>query len=124
MTKKDKFIIVLLTIITLGFCWLHWHIKNKKIQQIKKGEIKKLDPSIKIDELISLLGSSDNITAVESSISTLKCTVKNKDLINVEKIKSLKYVTGIMVSTSRISLVVGDYAKKINEIMNQEFMNK
>ncbi|MBZ4195543.1 PTS transporter subunit EIIB [Mycoplasma tauri] len=118
MTKKDKFIIVILTIFTIGFCWLYWKLKAKKIQKNKRGEINKLDSSVDIEQLINFLGTRKNIISVDNSISSLKVKFKEKELINVEALKKLKYISGVMLSTNKISLIVGSYAKLISIKLN------
>ncbi|QSF13753.1 PTS sugar transporter subunit IIA [Mycoplasma sp. Mirounga ES2805-ORL] len=122
MKKRDKFAIVMLTIFTLGFCWLHWKIqanKYKKLASIDKEDIK-LPSVIKIDNLISLLGNKDNIKGSRSTISNLIIEINNKDNVNVDEIKQLKYVSGVMISSQKITLIVGDYASKIsNELIKK-----
>ncbi|WP_338822286.1 PTS sugar transporter subunit IIA [Mycoplasmopsis felifaucium] len=119
MTKKDKFLIVILTIFTLGFCWLYWHIKNKKIKESKQGKIQKLESNMNVLELINLLGSKENIKEINSSVSSIKIEFLDKNKVNFEAIKQLKYVSGLMISTNKTTLIVGDYAKKLaQEISN------
>lgn len=120
MSKKDKFLIVLLTIVTLGFCWLYWHVQNKKEQKLKKGEINKLDSNIKLDELVELLGSKENINSVNATFSNLKVEFNDKKAVNVDELQKLKYVSGVMISSTKMTLVVGDYAKKIAEELNKK----
>ncbi|WP_027120452.1 PTS transporter subunit EIIB [Mycoplasmopsis lipofaciens] len=121
MNKKDKFLITLLTICTFGLCWLHWNRKNKKLalQKTQKEKIK-LPSSVKIDELIHLLGTKDNIKEISHTISNLKISFKNKSKIDINKISKLKYVTGIMSNSDKITLVVGDIAEKISTEINNK----
>ncbi|WP_406616815.1 PTS sugar transporter subunit IIA [Mycoplasmopsis adleri] len=124
MTHKEKFLIVILTIFTLGFCWLYWHCKNKKQQELKKGNVTKLDSRINIEELITLLGGKENITGIEPSLSKVKILFKNKANVNFEEIKNLKYVSGILISSNSTNIIVGEYAKKIAEVMKEELKSK
>ncbi|VEU75350.1 PTS system IIB component [Mycoplasmopsis maculosa] len=113
MTKKDKFIVFILTIVTFGFCWLYWKIQHKKRQNIINGNYKKLDSSIDIEELINLVGGKENILKAESTISRVKIFINDKKNVNIDKLNNLKYISGLMISTNSISINVGDYAKKI-----------
>ncbi|RMX35330.1 phosphotransferase system, EIIB family protein [Mycoplasmopsis fermentans MF-I2] len=124
MSKKDKFLVVLLTIVTLGFCWLYWHLKNKKEQKIKKEGVNiKLPSNIKVVELVDNLGGKENIEEVNASISNIKVLIKDKTLIKMDKLQDTKFITGIMISTNKISLVIGDYARKLALEMN-EYLEK
>ncbi|AIA29444.1 PTS sugar transporter subunit [Mycoplasmopsis californica] len=119
MTKKDKFNLVLLTIFTLGFCWLHWYLRNKKRKNIILGKKDLNISDAKSDELISLLGGVDNIISLSAKGSKLIVEVSDKNIVNVNQIKSKKIASGIMISTSKITLIMGEqahsYAQKFNK---------
>ncbi|MBZ4203958.1 PTS transporter subunit EIIB, partial [Mycoplasma tauri] len=76
------------------------------------------DSSVDIEQLINFLGTRKNIISVDNSISSLKVKFKEKELINVEALKKLKYISGVMLSTNKISLIVGSYAKLISIKLN------
>ncbi|WP_027335089.1 PTS sugar transporter subunit IIA [Mycoplasmopsis felifaucium] len=118
MTKKDKFLIVILTIFTIGFCWIYWQNKNKKIKDAKKGNIQKLDTNMNVAELINLLGTKSNIKEVSASVSGVKIEFFDKNKVDFESIKKLKYVSGLMISTNKTTLIVGEYAKKLAQEIN------
>ncbi|TKA59430.1 Glucose/sucrose specific PTS system IIB component (PtsG) [Mycoplasmopsis bovis 8790] len=120
MTTGDKWKIATLTIFTLGFCWVYWSVKNKKVKKLKKGEINKLDSSMDTLELINLLGGKGNISSVSNTISRIKVIINDKSIVQKDKLEQLKYVSGIMISSNNVSLVVGDYAKKLSEELNNE----
>ncbi|BAW18061.1 hypothetical protein MBVG596_0157 [Mycoplasmopsis bovigenitalium] len=107
MTKKDKFKIVILTIFTLGFCWLHWYRINKKHQNLVQGKIDADINQREIDELIRFIGGLDNINDVSSSGSKLKIFFKNSQLIDSKSIIDNKLATGVFVSSDSITLIVG-----------------
>lgn len=107
MTKKDKFKIVILTIFTLGFCWLHWYRINKKHQNLVQGKIDADINQREIDELIRFIGGLDNITDVSSSGSKLKIFFKNSQLIDSKSIIDNKLATGAFVSSDSITLIIG-----------------
>lgn len=114
MSKKDKVKVVFLTIFTLGFCWLYWYLKNKKRQKVlQQGESVKLTGNIKIDQLIELLGGKENITNVEGGISKVKVEFNDKSKVKVDELRKTSYISGIMVSTKQISLIIGEYSKAV-----------
>ncbi|UUD35683.1 PTS transporter subunit EIIB [Mycoplasmopsis caviae] len=124
MSKKDKFLVVLLTIVTFGFCWVYWRTRNRKELKLKReGTNIKLPSNIKIVELVDNLGGKENIEEVSASISNIKVLIKNKSLVKMEELQSTKFITGIMISTNKISLVVGDYARKLAIELN-EYLDK
>ncbi|MCE6061604.1 PTS transporter subunit EIIB [Mycoplasmopsis agalactiae] len=122
MTTGDKWKIAMLTIFTLGFCWLYWRIKNNKVKKLKKGEINRLDSSMDTLELVNLLGGKNNIISASSTISRIKVFINDKTAVQKDKLEQLKYVSGLMISSNNISIVVGDYAKKLCEELNNEIM--
>ncbi|QBF34537.1 PTS sugar transporter subunit IIA [Mycoplasmopsis phocirhinis] len=111
MTKKDKFLVVILTIFTLGFCWLYWYLKNKKHQQILTGKQQITLSQNKVDELISLLGGKQNISDVSASGSRLFIVVDKKDLVKANQIMNNKLASGVFMSSNKITLIMGEYAQ-------------
>lgn len=69
-----------------------------------------------INDLINGLGGMKNIKSVEASLSSLKVTINNKELINQDLIKSLG-AKGLMVSAQKVSIIFGDNANAIKEAM-------
>ncbi|WP_029906025.1 PTS transporter subunit EIIB [Mycoplasmopsis opalescens] len=122
MKRKDKFLIVLLTIFTLGFCWLYWHVKNKQKLKMLRGETKAKTTDSEIEKLILFLGGKDNINEVHHTTSSLKVIINNKNKVEVENLKKIKGVSGLLISTNKVSLVCGEfasvYAEKIKYIIS------
>ncbi|MGV2393206.1 UNVERIFIED_CONTAM: PTS transporter subunit EIIB [Campylobacter lari] len=81
----------------------------------KNGDIKKLDKSMKLDELILFLGGKENIKDVESSLSRIKIHFNDKGLIKIDELSNLKYISGVLISSTNISLNVGEYAQKLTD---------
>lgn len=110
MSKKDKFLMVFLTTITFGFIWIYW----SKLKRNKENVLIKNDKlPFKIEELVKLLGGNENIENVENSISKIKIFLKDTKQIEVEKIKNLKGISGMVFSNFSISLVVGNVAEEL-----------
>ncbi|MGY5139421.1 hypothetical protein [Mycoplasmopsis gallinarum] len=123
MKKKEKFLIVFYSIITLGFCWLYWKKQNKKyLDNLNNPDKVQLPKEINLEELLTLLGSKNNIASLEKSISTLKVNFKDKNLLKIDELQNLKYVSGILVSSTKINLNTGIYTEvifnKLNDLIN------
>lgn len=69
-----------------------------------------------INKLIDGLGGMKNIKSVDASLSSLKVTIDNKELINQDLIKSLG-AKGLMISAQKVSIIFGDNANAIKEAM-------
>ncbi|MCS4537185.1 PTS sugar transporter subunit IIA [Mycoplasma sp. CSL7475-4] len=115
MTKKDKFIIVVLTIVTLGFCWLFWYLKNKKHQRILSGKQNISVSQNKINSLVDLLGGRENITSAKASGSRLFIVVDKKESVKASQIMNNKLATGVFMSSNKITLIMGEYAASYAE---------
>ncbi|VEU78376.1 putative PTS system glucose-specific enzyme II [Mycoplasmopsis columbinasalis] len=72
---------------------------------------------VNLNELITLLGEKANITEVDATLSNLKLAIQDRQKVNLEALKNLKYVSGIMAGETKITLVVGDIAQSLkNEL--------
>ncbi|KUH47289.1 hypothetical protein [Mycoplasmopsis meleagridis] len=120
MNCKDKLLVSFLTIITFGLCWVYWKKKNQKQQNLYKGKIE-LDKKINLEELVLFLGKKDNITNIESSASKVTIFFQNKALIDINSIKKIKYITGMMINNNKITLIVGEYALSIANELRKRF---
>ncbi|WP_406616034.1 PTS sugar transporter subunit IIA [Mycoplasmopsis hyopharyngis] len=115
MNKKDKFLLVFLTIITFGFIWIYWSkLKNKTENNIKKSS--KLP--FKLDELVKKLGGRENIVGANCSISKVKIEIKDNEVLEVEKIKNMKGISGIVVGNFSISLITGNISEELTKQIN------
>ncbi|WP_036464944.1 PTS transporter subunit EIIB [Mycoplasmopsis sturni] len=109
MYKKEKIKIVILTIFTFGLIWLKWN-KQKKHQKNTIYQVDKLP--FKKAALIEALGGKENINDVQLTPSRVNVICKDTKIVNLEQIKNLKGITGIFVSSSKVSLILGEFAKK------------
>lgn len=110
MTFKDKLILVLLTIITLGiYLIVVYKKKNKPVaSELSRAEKVTLD----IEKLKSLLGEN-NIKGVEFTHTKVKIFFDDKNKVNADEIQKLKGVSGVFATSKHITIIVGNQAKKI-----------
>ena len=105
MTKKQKACYIFLIIITFGLILLYW---KKKYKQTKEKDhlstTNKLD--FNLNDFISMFGGFENI--------------KDKELVDIEKIKAFKQITGITLQSKSISLVMGNICPYLNDLINKE----
>ncbi|UVD81982.1 PTS glucose transporter subunit IIB [Mycoplasma iguanae] len=117
MSFKDKIIMVSLTIITLGLIWIYWI--NKKTP--KKDY---LSTSVKIpfalEKFLELLGSKNNIQNCSFTHNKVRIDLKNTKIVDREAIQDLKGISGVVLSSNSITIIVGNVAKTIAEkIINE-----
>ncbi|NQZ66043.1 MAG: PTS glucose transporter subunit IIB [Mycoplasmatales bacterium] len=113
MTGKDKFIYILLSIITLG---IYPYMINKRKNENFSNELSEANKlSIKIEKLIEYLGGKENIIGTEYTHTKIKIFFNEKSKLQVENIEKLKSVSGIVASSKYITIIVGNQAKKIAE---------
>ncbi|UUM18984.1 PTS sugar transporter subunit IIA [Mycoplasma sp. 1018B] len=122
MKFKDKMYITFLTVITLGFCWIYWKKQQKHINNHNNGIIK-LPKNINLEELILFLGQKNNLDNVNATTSKVTIHFKDRNLIELEKIKNLKYVSGIMFNENKITLIVGNIALSLAQEIIQNLNN-
>lgn len=113
MTLKDKIILVLLSIITLGiYPLIIFKNKNKEV----KSELSTSNKiSINIDKLKTLLGGKKNIAGAEYTHTKVKIFLKDTKLANINKIKELKGISGVFGTSKNITIIVGNQAKLLAE---------
>ena len=93
MTLKDKIILFLLSIITIG---IYPIIIFRKRDNTVKKELSSLDKTtINIDKLRKLLGESQNIIGSEYTHTKVKIFVKNPSLIDINELRKLKGISGL-----------------------------
>lgn len=110
MTFKDKLILVLLTIITLG---IYLIVIYKKKPKSTANELSIADKvTVDLDKLKSLLGEG-NIAGSEYTHTKVKIWFHDKSKVNVEEIQKLKGISGVFATTKYITIIVGNQAKKI-----------
>lgn len=110
MTFKDKLILTLLSIITIGIYPLI--IFNKKSQSKEQLEI---DSKISVDltKLTALLGGKENIAGVEYTHTKVKVFIVERQGVNIDAITKLKGVSGVFATSKFVTLIVGTSAKTL-----------
>lgn len=117
MKLKDKILITLLTIFTLGLIWLYWNKKKTK----PKNELsvsKKVE--VNLEQLILLLNGVKNIESVNSTHTKVKINLKENNNIDILKLKELKGISGVVASSKSITIIVGNSAKTIQELLEEK----
>ena len=115
MNKKQKFLYVLISIITIGIYPIVVHKRTTTKTNLRLSEAKKI--SVNIPELIKNLGGKDNVVAVEYTHTKLKIFISDKTKVIVESINSQKGITGVVASTKSITIIVGNQAKQISKLI-------
>ncbi|WP_375315531.1 DUF4330 family protein [Spiroplasma endosymbiont of Tipula paludosa] len=88
-------------------------LKNKNSTE---KQWQKLIP-FKVDVFIDYLGTISNIIEAQATNTKIKIIIKDIKQVNIEKIRKLKQ-QGIIKQTNAISIIFGNYAKALSEIIN------
>lgn len=111
MTLKDKIILILLSLLTLGIYPIF--IFKKKNNTVSSQLSNSDKVSVNVEKLVSNLGGSDNIIQVEYTHTKIKAFIENKNLVNVDALSKQKGVSGVFATSKFITLIVGNTAKSI-----------
>ena len=93
--------------------------KKEKIQEntkLRKASKKNKDKNINstYDEIILNLGGKENIVEMTARGSRLNIVLKDNSLLNIDALKNIG-VEGVIVMTSKVTLVIGEDALKLKE---------
>ncbi|MCK5806855.1 MAG: hypothetical protein KAG91_00495 [Mycoplasmataceae bacterium] len=115
MTKKEKFIYLIISIITLG---IYPIIINKKTTKETNGDLSEAKKiTVDVTKLIENLGGKENIVVVEYTHTKLKIFTRASSAVNVELINGQKGITGVVASSKAITLIVGNQAKQLSTMI-------
>ncbi|WP_426461508.1 PTS glucose transporter subunit IIB [Mycoplasma hafezii] len=117
--NKNKFKIVVFTILTFGLIWIKWN-KQTKHQSNTIYQVDKIPFDIKL--LINYLGK-DNYGEVEIKPSRIVIPVKNIKEVQLEKIKELKAVTGVVAKSNSLSIILGEFSSAVAKGLNYDKHN-
>lgn len=118
MTFKEKFLFIFLQIITIGLIWIYWNQQKQKLGQ--ENELSyATKTNFEINKLINLIGEKENILEISNTHTKVKISFKDRTKINPEAIKDLKGVSGIFFNDQTITIIVGNEARIINELMTK-----
>ena len=115
MTKKEKFLYVVISIITFG---IYPIMINKKIPEASNkmlSEAKKV--TVDVPKLVKNLGGDNNISAIEYTHSKLKIFIKDSAKIDIESINKQKGITGVVFSSKTVTIIVGNQAKQLSKMI-------
>ena len=92
---------------------------KEKIQEntkLRKESKKNKDKNINstYDEIILNLGGKENIVEMTARGSRLNIVLKDNSLLNIDALKNIG-VEGVIVMTSKVTLVIGEDALKLKE---------
>ncbi|UUD35790.1 PTS sugar transporter subunit IIABC [Mycoplasmopsis citelli] len=108
MYTKSKFKLIFYSLITFGLIWIKW----KKQIKHQKNTIYQVDKLPFNEEVF--LGCFDNleqITNIELKPSRVNVFFNSSPQVNVEKLKKLKGISGILVSSNKISIILGEFSQ-------------
>ncbi|SJZ53354.1 hypothetical protein [Mycoplasmopsis verecunda] len=112
--RRDKFLIVFLTIITFGLIWIKW---NKQANNQQKNIIYQNDKlPFKLNDFLDALGEN-NIKNVETRLNRINISLADVKKANLEQLGKLKGISGIVAKSTSVSVVLGEYTKVVyNEL--------
>ncbi|MBU4691119.1 PTS glucose transporter subunit IIB [Mycoplasma zalophi] len=122
MQKLHKFLYILSIVCTLGTIKLFW--KSYRQKQVNSQLSVENKVKFPIDELINYLNGIENINSVSSTHKILKIELKSRENIQIDKIKSLNSIEGILFKTDTISLITGNNAQYLQKIINDKIQNR
>ena len=89
--------------------------ENKSSSETKVEETnKKKSTNSLYDQIIELVGGIENIEESTVRGSRISLVLKNLSLVKDEELKTLG-VNGVIIMSSKVTLVVGDEASKLND---------
>ncbi|ATO30918.1 PTS sugar transporter subunit IIABC [Mycoplasmopsis bovirhinis] len=103
---NHKWKMILLIIVSFGLILIKW----KKVKHQKNTFYQVENLPFDINKLIKYLGNN-NFVAKECKLSRIELEIKDLNLVNLEKIKALKGVSGLFVKSNLISIILGVYSK-------------
>ncbi len=108
MTTWDKIKITLLTIFTLGFIWI-WINKKPTIKSELTVEKK---VKVNIELIIKSIGLK-NIVEITNTQQRVKIIFNDNQKVDKETLKKLKGISGMMLTSTSVSLIVGKSAAEV-----------
>lgn len=112
MTGKDKFIYILLCIITFG---IYPMMIKKGTKTTPTNEIRVEEKTtINLIKLYEALGGKDNLAGNEYTYTKVKIFLNDRSKADVEKVKSIKGISGVVAGSKYITVIVGKQAKALS----------
>lgn len=115
MKKFSYFIYKFIQFLTFGkFGKILSKKHNKPNNSINYSE----DIKFEINKLVSLLLGATNIQKAEFTFSRVAIFLNTLENVNIDELKNLPGVSGVVVGTNNISLIVGSTSKFIANSLN------
>ncbi len=111
MTLKNKILFIILSILTLGiYPILVYRAGGTETKTELSSSTK---PTVNLVLLRKALGGVDNVAGVEYTHTKLKIFLKNTKLADNDVVRKLKGVSGLVISSVAITIIVGNSAKEM-----------
>ncbi len=105
---------------TLSIFGLWFYGMYHALRVRNKNAVEKLRPlSFKINSFYKIVGGRKNIATAEENGSKIKLVFTDKSLVDIEMLKSLKSVSGILEMTNSITVILGPSAKTLAFEINE-----
>ncbi|WP_371246094.1 PTS transporter subunit EIIB [Mycoplasmopsis agassizii] len=117
MNKFTKILARILNFLTFG------KLRKKALETNTYQLDVNVKTSFEYQELLDNLGGKDNLINAEASLSKIKFYLKDKKLVNLEKIKKYPDVTGTLESSNAVTIIIGNAARVIAQKINEELNN-
>ena len=114
MSFKDKLILSLLSIVTLGIYPIVAFSKKPKEAKSTLSVDKVVTDT---NKLTKFLGTKTNIAGAEFTQTKIKVFINDKSKVDAEAIKNLKGVSGIVLSSKYATIIVGKQAKELSKAL-------
>lgn len=111
MKLKDKLKLIFLSVATLGIypAVVFRKKDNKESNRLTVSE----NVVVNLVKLRSNLGGKKNILSTSHTHKKVSIDVESRKNINLEDIKNMKGISGVFASSTTITIIVGNTAKKI-----------
>lgn len=117
LEPKVKVLYYTLLILTFG---LFARTIRKRIEENTENVLKTSNEiPFNMEIFMNALGGKTNVLATEATISSVKITFKDINLVNKEKVKELSQ-RGILVSEDKITILFGNYSEALKKAIDQE----
>ncbi|MXR57902.1 PTS glucose transporter subunit IIB [Mesomycoplasma hyorhinis] len=119
MRKASKFIYYFLKIITFNQITKYW---AKKYNKVNTTFITSDKIPFSLEDLINLLGK-DNVANIKNTLSRVQITLNNSKNLDLNKIKELNGISGVVLSQNTLNLIVGNNASTIALQLKEKVLN-
>ena len=110
---------VVFILVTIAFIFLLKRYLKRKKEFLEEQKV--IDSYYK--NIIDAVGKIQNIEKVEQVGSRLSFYLKDQSLLQVEALKEI-HITGIVKTSKKVTLVVGEMAAKYGQFIQEEIKNQ